>query len=373
MLKTLVWERKQGTNAQAPGDGDDSQSPHNGHGRFKELQDPAQISDLVADEQHLLWLDRVSPSAEELRLIGEEFSLHPLAVEDAAQHQQRPKIDEYGSFYLLVIFCIESLAGDTVERPLTQDSRGRVHGTPQRRPLRKPGRFSLHEIDLFVGERFLITVHEAPLASLDQIAERWRHNSRAIDEGIGVLLYTLLDTIVDAYFPVLDDIVEQVSELEERLITGGAQPGEPYDVRSLFQIKRDLLQLRRVIAPERDALLVLTRQEVPLFERKIAVYFQDVYDHVVRVTDAIDIYQDLLSSALDLYLSMVSNNLNQVMKTLTSLTVILIVPTLIAGIYGMNFEHMPELHWQFGYAYALGTMVVSAALLFVYFRRKGWI
>jgi magnesium transporter len=94
---------------------------------------------------------------------------------------------------------------------------------------------------------------------------------------------------------------------------------------------------------------------------------------VVRVTDAIDIYQDLLSSALDLYLSMVSNNLNQVMKTLTSLTVILIVPTLIAGVYGMNFEHMPELHWQFGYAYALGTMVVSAALLFVYFRRKGWI
>ena len=112
---------------------------------------------------------------------------------------------------------------------------------------------------------------------------------------------------------------------------------------------------------------------MPLFERKIAVYFQDVYDHVVRITDAIDIYQDLLTSALDTYLSMISNNLNQVMKTLTSLTVIIMAPSLIAGIYGMNFEHMPELHWPFGYAYALGAMVVTALLLFVYFRRKGWI
>ena len=122
------------------------------------------------------------------------------------------------------------------------------------------GGYRLHEIDLFVGERFLVTVHEAPLPSLDQMAERWRRNSRAIDEGIGVLLYTLLDTIVDEYFPVLDGIIEGVSDLEERLLTNTAQQGKAYDVRTLFRTKRDLLKLRRVVAPERDALLVLTRQ-----------------------------------------------------------------------------------------------------------------
>jgi magnesium transporter len=365
MLKTLVWERETAAETKR-------QHGRNGRGHFRELDDPAQISDLLADEQHLLWLDLVNPSADELRLITEEFSLHPLAVEDAAQHQQRPKIDEYDNFYLMVIFAIEA-ADETAEPVAGPVAAADGPAARARRTLVEAGRFKIHEIDLFIGERFLITVHETPLPFLDEMAERWRHNSRAINEGVGVLLYTLLDSIVDAYFPVLDQIVERVTDLEERLFTSAGRRDQPYDTRNLFGLKRDLLKLRRVIAPERDALLILTRQEVPLFDRRVGVYFQDVYDHVVRVTDAIDIYQDLLTSALDSYLSMISNNLNQVMKTLTSLTVILIVPTFIAGIYGMNFEYMPELHWRFGYAFALGTMLLAAALLFVYFRRKGWI
>ena len=172
---------------------------------------------------------------------------------------------------------------------------------------------------------------------------------------------------------MLDDIVERVETLEENLFAEVVTKGKTYDMRSLFQIKKDLLHLRRVIAPERDSLLVLARQEIPLFDRKVAVYFQDVYDHVVRVTDAIDIYQDLLTNALESYLSLVSNNLNQVMKTLTSLTVILAVPTVIAGIYGMNFDNMPELKWEHGYFYALALMLTSVVLVFVYFRRKRWI
>src|SRR5207249_4051061 len=142
------------------------------------------------------------------------FSLHPLAVEDAAQHQQRPKIDDYDTFYLMVIFAIE--AAEPIEGATTAGD-GRV-ARDRRTPL-EASRFRIHEIDLFIGERFLITVHEAPLPFLDQMAERWRHNSRAINEGIGALLYTLLDSIVDAYFPVLDGIVERVSDLEERLFT----------------------------------------------------------------------------------------------------------------------------------------------------------
>jgi magnesium transporter len=352
MLKTLVWEGYER--------GADGEIQGNGH--FREVKDPSQLSDCLASGHDLIWLDLTAPSDDEIRLVSEEFHLHPLAVEDAVKHQQRPKIDEYDNFYLMVVFAIEDLQA---QQP--QDD-GAPSGTAM-----SSGRFLIHEIDLFIGQRFLITVHDGPLPVLDQMGDRWRSNSRAISEGIGVLLYTLLDGIVDAYFPLLDGIVERVEALEETFFTAAVARGKTYDVRSLFQVKRDLLQLRRVVAPERDALLVLARQEVPLFDRKVSVYFQDVYDHVVRVTDAIDVYQDLLTNALESYLSLVSNNLNQVMKTLTSLTVILMVPTLIAGVYGMNFEQMPELHWSFGYPLALALMAGSAGLLFVYFRRKGWI
>lgn len=353
MLKTLVWDRQSAAAAAQTGAG----APD---GRFRELPDLRQAGKLVAGEGHLLWIDLVAPTESELQLVAEEFGLHPLAVEDAAKHAQRPKIDEYDNFYLMVVFAIEPVA------PAETAADGSAE-------LITTNTFTVHEIDLFIGRRFLITVHEQPLALLDEVGERWRHNSRAIDEGIGVLVYTLLDSIVDAYFPVLDDIVERVETLEENLFADVVTKGKPYDMRSLFQIKKDLLHLRRVIAPERDALLVLARQELPLFDRTVAVYFQDVYDHVVRVTDAIDVYQDLLTNALESYLSLVSNNLNQVMKTLTSVTVILAVPTVIAGIYGMNFENMPELQWEYGYYYALSLMVVAVTIVFLFFRRKRWI
>jgi magnesium transporter len=323
----------------------------------RELDDPTEISDLLASPGHYLWLDLTAPSRDELRLIAEEFSLHPLAVEDAAEHSQRPKIEQYDGFYLMVIFAITRDAG-----PEADDFAGT--------------RVRLHEIDLFIGERYLITVHQEPFPLFEALADRWRQNRRVLDEGIGVLVYTLLDAVVDAYFPILDGIVDRIEALEEALFAG-SEPRrgatETVDVRELFRVKKDLLQMRRVVAPERDSLLVLTRQEAHLFDRRIALYFQDVYDHVLRLTDTIDTYQDLLTNALDSYLAIVSNNLNQVMKTLTALTVILMVPTLIAGIYGMNFEQMPELRWTYGYPLALGMMGLTAAGLFLYFRRKGWI
>jgi magnesium transporter len=346
MLKTLVWE----------GYSRDLQGRATGNGHFKELEDPRQIKKCLDAGDQLVWLDLTDPSEDELQLIAREFSLHPLAIEDAGKGNQRPKIDDYETFYFMVVFALEQI----------KDEREDDRGGPS-------GRFRIQEVDLFIGERFLITVHRSPLPFLEIMRERWRRNSQAINEGIGVLVYTLLDGIVDAYFPVLDSIIERVEELEEVLFTGVVHQGRMYDMRSLFQIKRDLLNLRRVIAPERDALLVLARQEIHLFDRKIAVYFQDVYDHVVRVTDAIDIYQDLLTNALESYLSLVNNNLNTVMKTLTSLTVMLVVPTLIAGIYGMNFDHMPELHWTYGYPFALAMMAASAGGLFLYFRSKRWL
>ncbi len=357
MLKALVWE--------PPGGGDGSEEA--GPGSFREVADASQLTGLLADGQRLLWLDLTSPSPEELAQIGREFGLHPLAIEDAIKHSQRPKVDEYDDFYFMVVFAIHL---ERVAEPVGGLAAGSVVAQTAADDL--GWQVVTQEIDLFIGQRFLITVHAAPLRLLDEMLDRWRRNRRAIHEGIGVLVYTLLDSIVDGYFPVLDEIIERVEDLEETLFTSAPAKGNQ-QVQRLFQIKRSLLQLRRVIAPERDALLILVRQEVPLFDRKVAIYFQDVYDHVVRVTDAIDVYQDLLTNALESYLSLVSNNLNQVMKVLTALTVIVAIPAAIAGIYGMNFDIMPELHWRYGYPFALGLMVAAMGLLFVYFRRKGWI
>jgi len=356
MLKTLVWEPA------AVAGGIEEAGP----GSFRELSDPSQLAGLLDDGQRLLWLDLTSPRPEELAQIAREFALHPLAVEDAIKQSQRPKIEEYDNFYFMVVFAIRLEPAAEPAAGLIEDS-GSV---PAADPL--GWRVVTQEVDLFIGQRFLITVHAAPLPLLEEMLDRWRRNRRAIHEGIGVLVYTLLDSIVDGYFPVLDEIIERVEDLEETLFIAAPVEGNR-QVQRLFQIKRSLLQLRRVIAPERDALLILVRQEVPLFDRKVAIYFQDVYDHVVRVTDAIDVYQDLLTNALESYLSLVSNNLNQVMKVLTALTVIVAVPAVIAAIYGMNFDLMPELHWRYGYPFALGLMLAAMGLLFLYFRRKGWI
>ncbi|MDQ3699995.1 MAG: magnesium/cobalt transporter CorA [Chloroflexota bacterium] len=377
MLKTLVWRASPPAQDGAASDGaaQDGAGANGSAGvtdagvLCQELEDPQQISDVLASPGRYLWLDLTAPSAAELRLIKEEFSLHPLAIEDASKHSQRPKIEQYDGFYLMVVFAITQAEGPaSADSPATA---GQLAGAS----------VTLHEIDLFIGERFLISVHEAGLPFFEQMADRWQHNQRVLNEGIGVLVYTMLDGIVDAYFPILDEIVDRIEDLEEALFTTDARPStsgpstgaRSDDVRNLFQLKKDLIQMRRVIAPERDSLLVLTRQEAHLFDRRVTLYFQDVYDHVVRLTDTIDVYQDLLTNALDSYLAIVSNNLNQVMKTLTALTVILMVPTLIAGVYGMNFEHMPELQWVYGYPLTLGIMALAATSLYLIFRRRGWI
>jgi magnesium transporter len=360
MLKALVW----GEAHQAP----PAAPPPEADGRaFRALADPTELAGLLAEPESRLWIDLLAPSPDELRGTAEAFSLHPLAVEDAAKHNQRPKIEEYDAFYFMVVFALEAVDEDDALDLLPETAIS-------------AGRFIIHELDLFIGERYLVTVHDAHLPLLDEVAQRWRAARRTTGEGIGSLTHALLDVVVDAYFPVLDGIAARVEEMGMSLLASASPQGTPYDSRRLFLVQRDLLQLRQVVAPERDTLRVLARQEEPLFDRRVALYLRDVYDHAERVTDTIDLYQDLLNSAQQSYLSLVSNNLtqasndlSQVMKTLTSLTLMLTVPTLIVGIYGMNFQNMPELGWSYGYPFALGLMAASAAVLFLVLKRKGWL
>ncbi len=303
------------------------------------LQD---LSDIIAEDSATLWVDVVDPTHEELKRIGEEFGFHPLSLEDAERGGQRPKIDQYDGYQFIVFY------GLTIEAE-------RCKG---------------HEVAIFLGKHFMVTCHDSHLRVIGETAERWKANVHALgSHGASFLLYSLLDSIVDGYFPVLDEIAERADTLEEMILLE-AQPGLQAEI---LQLRRDLLMIRRVVGPERDVMNVLIRHDPPMFSDREIVYFQDVYDHLLRVSDAVDIYRDMLSSVLDANLSMISHSLNQIVKRLTASSIILMSITLVAGIYGMNFAYMPELDWRHGYPFALGLMVVVALTEWALFKRIDWL
>jgi magnesium transporter len=303
-----------------------------------------EISEVIKRSGELLWIDVVAPTSEELDLLREEFGFHPLALEDVARQLQRPKVDDYDGFVFLVFYAMSDGDGGQAIR--------------------------LTQLSLFIGPNYVVTVHDRPLPVLEEVRARWCRN--VIEVGahtVGLLVYSILDATVDAYFPILDALSDRLEDIEERIF-------ESYDTAAqgeVFQIKKELLHIRRVVAPERDVMNVLLRRDVRFFDETTIVYFQDVYDHLLRVTDAVDTYRDLLSSALEFHLSTLSNRLNQVMKTLTASSIILMSMTLVASIYGMNFVHMPELNWTVGYPLALAAMASIGLVLLAVFRRIDWI
>lgn len=440
--------------------------------QFRVVEDPSAISEIVTNKDRLLWLDLESPTAEEFALLAEEFSLHPLAIEDAMARHQRPKIDTYDDFYLVIFYSVAvegsipaGIAGRQGNSPPVSGARGKhaeeMLGPRQHvEPIATPSveredahqrsdvageRIVLRELTLFMGQNFLITVHDHPISELDEAAKRWTRNIETIaqetsrprklpgtrqltpgekanltaqalpghvvaedaetapnydtqpitlvgwdntpvrasatakdgaenglahhSQDIGILLYSLLDTIVDGYFPVIDSIVDRIEDLEESIFEKFSQQS----IESIFTLKKDLLALRKVLAPERDVLNILTRRDIPIFDNHTLVYFQDVYDHVVRVTDSIDTYRDLLSSALDSFLSMQSNRLNVTVQTLTSISIMLMSMAAITGWYGMNFDAMPELRSAWGYPGVMIVVILVLAAELFYFKRKGWL
>jgi magnesium transporter len=303
------------------------------------------ISEWVEDSNHFFWLDLLDPTEQELAKIREEFSLHVLAIEDATHKHQRPKVEQYDQFLFIVFYTIAL-------KPIQNE-------------------LIAQELSLFVGSNYLITIHSTPLPELDEAERRWRRSSKQLEWGIGILLYCLLDTIVDGYFPVVDILVDRTEELEDALYQGRVRQKQfSFD---LLALKKVFLRLRRIVTPERDVLNVLTDRDSPIFHEQTIVYFRDVYDHIARLTETLDLYRDQLGSTMDASLSVTSNELNKVMRTLTATSILLMSVTLIAGIYGMNFENMPELKWPYGYFGALGAMGGIAVVLFLYFKHLKWL
>jgi magnesium transporter len=226
----------------------------------------------------------------------------------------------------------------------------------------------LDPLYLFVGPNYLVTLHPQTIPEIEQTRARWQVSNGSLQGKVSTILHGLLDAIVDDYFPIIDNFAEKVELLEDQIFTHFDEQA----IHSIFKLKRNLLQWRRVLAPQRDVLNVLLRRELSIVRSRDLTYYQDVYEHLVRVTEQVDTYRELLSSALDSYLSVQSHQLNQIVKILTIASIILMANGLIAGIYGMNFTHMPELGWQWGYPGVWLLMLIISGGLAIFFRRIKW-
>jgi magnesium transporter len=227
-----------------------------------------------------------------------------------------------------------------------------------------------YEIEMFVGPGWLVTVGPEGYSTE---SVRTRFERVHVDKPtVGYLVYVLLDEIVDGYFNATDDMEDSLEALEERIFSDDL-PQEQNIQHDLFEVRRKLLEFRRVVVPLRDVVQVLLRREADWVDDVTATHMQDVYDHVLRAADVIDSQRELMGNAVDAHLAIISNRVNDVMKRMTSWGAILLGSTLVAGIYGMNFDHMPELHWRFGYAFALGLMALITVVGFRSFKRRGWL
>jgi magnesium transporter len=303
----------------------------------------ADLSEVRDEPDVLVWADVVSGTPEELAEMGREFDIHPVALEDCHHHRkQRPKVEEYPGHVLLVAYAAKQ-----------SDDGGPVE---------------LHELDLVAGQNFLVSFHGGKPIDAESVARRVRAHPELARQGAGFLLYVVLDELVDKFFPTLDAIAERVEDLEDAVFEGRG------DVQTqIFALRKDLIAVRRVAGPMRDAMVVLLRRDLGLFSREDQRYLQDIYDHLIRVVESIEDYQDLAAGALDASLNVSSNKVNTVARSLAAYAAIFAVDTMISGIYGMNFHHMPELDWRFGYGWALGLMATATGGLWLYFKRKGWL
>ena len=278
-----------------------------------------------------------------LETFGKQFNLHPLLLEDIANTDQRPKLDDYDTYVFLVM------------KMLTMTDRGDI---------------LVEQVSFVLGRNYVLSFQENGADVFGAVRDRLRAGKgRLRQDGSDYLLHALVDAIVDRYFLVLEALGEKIESLQERVM---ADP-KPDTLKDIHALKRQLLFVRRAVWPLREATNSLSRSECPFLHEPTKVFFRDVYDHVVQIVDTIETLREMVSSSLEIYLSSVSFRLNAVMRVLTVITTIFMPLSFIAGIYGMNFDYMPELKWEWGYPLVLGVMAVVAVAMLIGFRQRKWL
>jgi magnesium transporter len=293
-------------------------------------------------EGRFVWIALRDPTSEELDQMRRDFGLHELAVEDALHGHQRPKVEEYGDCLFIVLRTVEL------------DESGLIEG----------------EVNVFVGKDYLVSVRKRTREGFRNVRDRAEREPHLLREGPAYVLYALMDSVVDRYFPVIDALEDDLERLEARIFEG--QPARE-NVEALYELKRKLMVLRHATGPLLEAAGKLHGGRVPEIAAGTQEYFRDVYDHLVRINQSIDSLREMLTTAITVNLSLISVNESETMKRLAAYAALVAVPTMIAGIYGLNFEVMPELQWGFGYPLTIGVMVAADMYLFQRFRKAGWL
>lgn len=301
-----------------------------------------QLDDFQVGPGQFLWIGLHEPDAAMLTHMQKRFGLHDLAVEDARNAHQRPKLEVYGDAIFMVLHTAQ-LRNSKIE---------------------------FGETHVFAGPGYVLSVRHGPSSSYKEVRARCESAPKKLKKGEDFVIYSLMDFIVDNYIPVVDAIEEEVERLEETIFD------KPFDrdmVEQIYGLKRELLSLRHIVSPLVEMANRIMRFDVPLIDKHTHAYFRDVHDHAIRVSETIDSLRELLTTALEANLLLASVNQNEVMKKLAGWAAILAVPTAVAGIYGMNFDNMPELHWHYGYYAVLGATVAICGYLYYRFRKSGWL
>jgi magnesium transporter len=302
------------------------------------------LSALLGEAGTSVWINLSPPCADlELTILRDVFHFHPLAIEDCFEARAHPKIDQYEGYLYLITHGLR--AGST------------------------PDSSEVVELDAFVGPNYLVTHHQLPSRSVAAVIETILKTGLPLRHGPFAVLHALLDRQVEGLEDQLDQIEERITQIEDAVF---ARPANT-QIAALLTVKRSILQLRRWMSKQREVVLRLGRREFLMVPATEAILFRDVYDHLVRINDLLENFREMLTSIQEAYLSVTSNRLNEIMKFLTVFTVLLMPLTVITGIYGMNFEHMPELRQKWGYPGVLGTMAVVSGSMLLYFRKRGWL
>lgn len=303
-----------------------------------------EAADVLRSDDKFVWLRLRDPDEALLKEVQHIFGLHELAVEDAHRAHQRPKLESYGDTYFIVLRTVKA---DEEDHHL-----------------------SFGETHFFLGKNFVISIRHRSPVPFDDVRTRCEASPQLLSKGSGFVLYAAMDFIVDQYFPIIDLLEEELDKLENRIFKEKYRRDTPAHI---YRLKCKIIDIKRGVSPLIDICTKLMRYDAELIDEEVRNYFRDIYDHAVRINEMLDSTKEQLSTALEANFSLTSIYQNEVSKRFAGWAAIIGIPTMVAGIYGMNFEYMPELHWKYGYPFALGFIVVVCGLLFYFFRKSKWL
>jgi magnesium transporter len=322
----------------------------NGENQVKENYSAADLPELLADKKNLVWVDLLGETDEQIaeakHTLLNVFRFHPLTIEDTLETRNQPKVEAFPDYLFFIVHGIKP--GET-----------------------SSANFVTKELDGYLGDNYVVTFHDERFQSVKVVKHQIRNSTFACRRGAAYLLHQILDQIVDLYMPVLDDFDNSINELEERAFA--MKKGSDAILEEIMDLRRSVTRLKRISARQLDVLYRISHGEFPQIPENLLPFYRDVHDHLQRISDLSENYRELVASLFDIHFSVVANKTNDIIKFLTIFSAIWLPLSFMAGVYGMNFENMPELKTRYGYFLVLGSMALVAAGLLVYFWRKGWI